>query len=169
MRLFLLMFLCLFYVYIQAQDIPTLKQTLVEKQGTLVTSKTELETLTKKVADLKKTVAQLTDQITPYPRWTKGLFGNVGFNRSNYSDWLAVENPSFSSVNIGIALNVFANLEQKKYYWKNTVFLNLGWLKFDNKDVEEAEEGFKTASDAFQFTSVFGYKLCKFSMRLQIP
>ena len=49
--------------------------------------------------------------------------------------------------NIGLALNVFVNLNQKKYYWKNTGFLNLGWLKFDNKDSDEDETGFKVTSD----------------------
>lgn len=159
MRLTFLMALCLLPFYGQAQDMTALQQTLTEKQEALAISKNKLDTLAKDVADLEKSVAQLINQITPYPRWTKGLFGNVGFSMANYSDWLTKEVPSVSSANIGIALNVFANLEQKKYYWKNTAQLNLGWIKFDDKDDDEDEEGFKVAADAFQFTSLIGYKL----------
>jgi len=153
--------LCFFSIhYIEAQqvegeDLQIQHTKKVEELGQLQQS---LEDLTAQVAALQGEVAILADQITPYPRWNKGLFGNVGFNLSNYSDWLAKNTPSVSAANIGLNLNAFIHLDQKKFFWRNTGNINLGWLKFNNKEIETDNTGFEVAADAFQLSSLLGYK-----------
>lgn len=155
--LFLLSFCSIFVL--NAQTIEEMTAQKAAKTTELTALESELATLQGKVDGLKAEVADLTEKTTPYPRWTTGSFGTVGFNFTRFNDWFQKDQPNTSAANIGFALNGFANLDQKKYFWRNSAKLNLSWLKFDDKEIDTDEEGFQVASDAFNLTSLFGYKL----------
>ena len=69
-----------------AQTTEELQQMKEEKSAELTKLKGELDELTGKVDALKGEVASLTDQLTPYPRWDKGVLGTLGMNFSNFND-----------------------------------------------------------------------------------
>lgn len=129
------------------------------KSTTLDSLQKELKALTKQVDGLKSDVANLTDQLTPYPRWEKGLLGNVGLNFANFDNWLPKDQPSTSAINIGITSTAFINGEWENAFWRNSANLTLGWLKFDNKNIDEENDGFQVSADALNVSSLYGYKL----------
>ncbi len=142
-----------------AQTREELESTRTEKQAALDQAESQLKEITSKRDALKAEVDQLTEQLTPYPRWDVGSFGNVGVNFSSFSDWLSKSSPNTTAINLGFSLNGFANMQQRKTFWRNSGSLTLGWLKFDDKDNPDDEDGFQVAADAFNLVSLFGYKL----------
>ncbi len=148
-----------FLLVTDAQTIEEMQAQKAQKEAALTPLKAQLEALTAQVGTLEGEVASLKDKLTPYPRWSTGAFGTIGFNLANFNDWLSKDAPNTSAATIGFTLNGFANVDQKKYFWRNSSGLNLSWLKFDNKDVDDDEDGFQVAADAFNLSSLFGYKL----------
>ncbi|MGH1434018.1 MAG: DUF3078 domain-containing protein [Lewinella sp.] len=144
---------------IAAQTTEELQAMKDEKAAELAKLKGELAELTGKVDALKGEVAGLTDQLTPYPRWDTGLLGNVGLNFSTFNDWLLRDQPNTSAINIGFSSTGFANADFEKAFWRNNLNLTLGWLKFDNKDNPDDNGDFQVSADAFNITSLYGYKL----------
>lgn len=144
---------------IVAQTTEELQAMKDEKAAELSTLKGELEELTGKVDALKSEVASLTDQLTPYPRWDTGILGNVGLNFSTFNDWLLRDQPNTSAVNIGFSTTGIANADFEKAFWRNSLNLTLGWLKFDNRDNPDDNSDFQVSADAFNITSLYGYKL----------
>ncbi len=156
----LLSIVCFSFGLTQAQTTEELTVLKEAKAAELTTLEAQLKDLTGQVDALKTEVADLTDKITPYPRWDIGARGNIGFNISNYSDWLSKESPNTNAVSIGFTGNGYANLDQKKYFWRNNLNLALGWQKFDDEDdPNDDNKDFKVTSDAFNVTTLFGYKL----------
>jgi hypothetical protein len=152
------LFLFIFISFLEAQTVEEMTAEKAQKEKELAELKPQAEDLAGKVATLEADVAALADKLTPYPRWDLGAFGTLGLNVANFNDWLSKEKPSTVATNIGVTANLFANLDQKKYFWRNSLGLNLGWLKFEDKtEIERAE--FEVASDALNYTSLFGYKL----------
>ena len=129
------------------------------KEAELAVLQPQLNDLTGKVETLKSEIAVLTEQTTPYPRWDVGALGNVGFNFASFSEWLSKSSPNTTAINIGVTTNGFANLQQRKYFWRNNANLTLGWIKFNDRDDPEDSPDFKVAADAFNASSLFGYKL----------
>lgn len=156
--LYTLTFLCLF-APIYGQETDSLQSLHLTKSKQLDSLKTQLKSVTALTDSLTKEVAQLKDKITPYPRWKFGLHGTGGFNVSTFSDWLAKEASNTTAINIGLTINGFMEIQQKKYFWKNAFNNNAGWLKFDDKEDDEEEVGFEVAADAFNATSLFGWKI----------
>lgn len=144
-----------------AQTTEELQAMKEQKSAELATLKSQVDDLTSQADALAAEVAALTDQLTPYPRWDKGILGNVGVNFSTFNDWLLRDQPNTSAVNIGFSTNVFANGDFEKSFWRNSVNLTLGWLKFDNRDNPDDNPDFQVAADAFNITSLYGYKLSK--------
>ncbi|TXB61959.1 DUF3078 domain-containing protein [Phaeodactylibacter luteus] len=130
-----------------------------QKSQQLDSLKKELKALTKSVNNLETDVASLTDQLTPYPRWKKGLLANLGFNFSSFDSWLPKEQPNTSAINIGFTTNGFINGDWENAFWRNNVNLTLGWLKFDDKDNPDDIDRFQVSADALNMTSLYGYKL----------
>ena len=141
------------------QSIEEMTQERNQKAEQLAQKEATLKALSGEVEGLKSQVAGLTDKLTPYPRWKTGVLGTVGLNLANFSNWFQKESPNTSAISIGLTANAFANLQQKKYFWRNGGNLNLGWIKFDNKDIDTDETALQVTSDAFNLTSLFGYKL----------
>lgn len=144
---------------LQAQTEAEMMQEKEMKTATLDSLKQELNTLSKQVTSLEGEVATLTDKLTPYPRWNKGMLGNLGMNFATFSDWLSKSQSNTSAVNIGITSTAFANGDWEKSFWRNSANLTLGWLKFDDKDNPDDTEGFQVAADAFNLSSLYGFKL----------
>lgn len=144
---------------LQAQTIEEMQAQKAAKEQELGTMSAQLADLTGKVNALKAEVAGLTDKLTPYPRWDVGALGTTGLSFSNFNNWLSKATPNTSATTIGFTLNGFANLQQKKYFWRNGGNLTVGWLKFDDKDRDDDTDDFQVAADAFNLASLFGYKL----------
>src|SRR6056297_2034851 len=104
-------------------------------------------------------VDAIQDKIDALPGWKKGAFGTIGANISSFNNWYAQGTPNNSSGNIGVTVNGFANLQQDKFFWRNSGNLNLGWVKFDDKDDPDDDDSFKQATDVFTITSLYGRKL----------
>ena len=58
------------------------------------------------------------------PGWRKGVFGTIGGNISQFSDWFSQGTPNVSSGNIGVTINGFANLKEEKFFWRNAANIN---------------------------------------------
>lgn len=129
------------------------------KEAELATLQPQLNDLSGKVDMLKAEIEVLKEQTTPYPRWVVGALGNAGFNFASFSEWLSKSSPNTTAFNIGVTTNAFANLQQRKYFWRNNANLTVAWLKFNDRDDETDSKDFKVAADAFNASSLFGYKL----------
>lgn len=144
---------------IAAQTTEELQAMKEEKAAKLDELNGELSDLTGKVDALEAEVASLTDQLTPYPRWENGILGNLGLNFSTFNDWLLRDKPNTSAVNIGFSTGAFANADFEKSFWRNNLSLTLGWLKFDDRDNPDDNKDFQVSADAFNISSLYGYKL----------
>ena len=104
-------------------------------------------------------VDALQDQIDALPGWKTGAFGTIGANLQEFNDWYSNGTPNSSAGNIGITVNGFANLNQEKFFWRNSGNVNLSWIKKDNKDIDTDSDGFDGTADVFTITSLYGRKL----------
>ncbi|WP_374957988.1 DUF3078 domain-containing protein [Gilvibacter sp.] len=103
----------------------------------------------------------LQAQLDALPGWKFGAFGTVGLNVSEFSNWYAQGTPNVSSGNIGITFNSFANLKQEKFFWRNALNVNLGWVKFDDQDDPTDDDSFQEATDVFNISSLYGRNIAK--------
>ncbi|MDC6390846.1 DUF3078 domain-containing protein [Maribacter sp. PR1] len=127
-------------------------QTEEELKAQLAPKKDSIKAIQARVDAIKAEIATL-------PGWKKGAFGTIGANISSFNNWYAQGTPNNSSGNIGVTVNGFANLQQDKFFWRNSGNLNLGWVKFDDKDDPDDDDSFKQATDVFTITSLYGRKL----------
>lgn len=111
------------------------------------------------ITKLQGEVDAIQAQIDALPGWKYGAFGTIGGNFSEFSNWFSQGTPNVSSANIGITGNVFANKLEEKYFWRNSLNLNLGWVKFDDQDDPDDDDSFREATDVFNISSLYGYKL----------
>ena len=128
-------------------------------------SQTE-EELTEEMAPKKDSIAAiqarvdaLQAKIDALPGWKKGAFGTIGANLTSFNNWYAQGTPNNAAGNIGVTVNGFANLNQEKFFWRNSGNINLAWIKFDDKDNPNDDDSFKQAADVFTITSLYGRKL----------
>ena len=157
----LLLFLSMTSITAQELDMEALKERKENIKDDLKEWEMDIKEVMKEVNDLKKELKLLEDSLKVYPIWSKGVFGTVGFNFTRFQDWLSKNESSTTASTIGYTFNGFFNLEEKKYFWNNTLKLNQSWIRFDNKDIEEEENGFQVASDAFNYSSLWGVKISK--------
>ncbi|MGB5404794.1 DUF3078 domain-containing protein [Robiginitalea sp.] len=111
------------------------------------------------VSAINGRIGDLKSQIDAFPGWKLGAFGTIGGSLSGFNNWYAQETPNNSTGRIGITVNPYAKLDREKYFWYNTAQLNIGWVKFDDKDDPDDQEGFRQSNDVFNITSLFGYNL----------
>lgn len=126
-------------------------------------TKEELEAQKKEkqaIADVaQKEANAIQAQIDTLPGWKVGAFGTVGGSLSNFNNWYAQGAPNNSSGNIGITFNGYANLLEEKFFWRNSLNTNLNWVKLDNKDNPNDDDGFNPTTDVFNLSSLYGRKL----------
>ncbi len=111
------------------------------------------------IAAIQGRVDALQAQIDALPGWKLGAFGTIGGSISSFNNWYAQGIPNNSSGNIGFTVNAFANLQQEKFFWRNSLNTNLAWVKLDDEDDPDDEDGFREATDVFNITSLYGRKL----------
>ena len=111
------------------------------------------------IAAIQSRVNALQSQLDALPGWKIGAFGTIGGSISQFDNWFAQGIPNNSSGNIGFTVNAFANLQEEKFFWRNSGNLNLAWVKLDDKDDPDDEEGFREATDVFTLNSLYGRKL----------
>lgn len=138
---------------------------LISVSISLAQTEEELKALKKvktdSIAQIQSRVNAIQSKIDALPGWKKGAFGTVGFNLSEFDNWYSQGAANVSSGNIGITVNAFANLKQPKYFWRNALNLNLGWVKFDDLDDPTDDSSFREATDVFNISSLYGYNLSK--------
>lgn len=127
----------------------------------LTAQKTELET---QINALKAQVTEIETKIKndfPDYGWKKGLFGTVGANLTGFNNWVTAADPESRNITIQGSFNAFANKNEEKYFWNNTLNINLGWQRLikDNTMPLEEEKEFSQTADIFNINSLYGYKL----------
>ena len=111
------------------------------------------------IAAIQGRVNALQAQIDAMPGWKIGAFGTIGGSVSRFQNWYSQGTPNVSSGNIGFTVNAYANLLEEKFFWRNSMNVNLSWVKFDNEDDPTDDDSFKEATDVFNISSLYGYKL----------
>ncbi len=127
--------------------------------------KTELSDIKAQIKKLEQKASDIQAKINQQYGWKITAFGTVGINLSNFNNWYANSKPNLSEGYINIVHDVYAKLNQEKYFWLSYLNLNLGWKKSYNKDKNNKNKGFENKTDIFKIGSLFGYKLTeKFSV-----
>ncbi|MGB5205620.1 DUF3078 domain-containing protein [Eudoraea sp.] len=111
------------------------------------------------IAAIQGRVDAIQAQIDALPGWKVGAFGTIGGSFSGFNNWYAQETPNNSAGTIGFTVNGFANRDEPKYFWRNALTLNLNWVKFDDKDDPNDQNGFRQATDVFNISTLYGWKL----------
>lgn len=134
-------------LFINAQTIEELKAAQSAKKDTL--------------ARLEDEIKDLQSQIDAFLSWEIGAFGTIGINITNFNNWFTKKIPNSSGGAIGITINGFANYDDENHFWRNAGALNLGWVKFDDEDDPNDDDGYRQATDIFNLSSLYGRKLSK--------
>jgi hypothetical protein len=137
----------------------TFAQTLEELKAEQAPKKDSIATLQAKLDPIQARVDAIQGKIDALPGWKKGAFGTIGVNLSGFDNWYSKGKPNSSAGNIGFTVNAFANLLQEKFFWRNSMNVNLSWVKFDDKDDPSDNKEFQEATDVFSITSLYGRKL----------
>ena len=111
------------------------------------------------IAAIQARVDAIKAQIEALPGWKIGAFGTIGGSLSQFNNWYTQNAPNNTAGNIGLTFNGFANLQQEKYFWRNSLNINLAWVKLDNEDDDTDDGDFRPTTDVFNITSLYGYKL----------
>lgn len=113
------------------------------------------------IAAIQSRVDAIQAKIDAIPGWKIGAFGTIGGSISGFDKWYSQDIPNNDAANIGITVNAYANLLQEKYFWRNSANVNLAWVKLNDRDNPNDNDDFREATDVFNITSLFGYKLTK--------
>lgn len=128
-------------------------------------TKEELLTLKKEKTDsiskLKAKADAIQKEIDALPGWRIKAFGTIGGNVSGYNNWYSKEAPNSSVGNFGINVNAYAIRIEDKYFWKNYANVNIGWVKFDDKDDPNDDSKYEVATDIFTLSSLYGRRFSK--------
>ena len=111
------------------------------------------------IAAIQGRVNALQAQLDALPGWKIGAFGTIGGSLSQFNNWFAQGIPNNASGNIGFTINAFANLQEQKFFWRNSANVNLAWVKLDDKDDPTDDDSFRQATDVFNISSLYGRKL----------
>jgi len=141
---------------ISIEEMKELKAGSVERLNEI---KAKMVALNVEAEELKYQIAAFDYHILPWPRWSNGFTGLIGFNQAGTDNWFLREQPNISSTAINIGSSGFLTMDAKRFAWRNTYNINLGWLRFDDGDVEEENEDFRTTADIFNIASILDYKL----------
>ena len=87
--------------------------------------KKELASKKDSISKLQSKASAIQKKIDALPGWRKGAFGTIGMSLSGFNNWYARNAPDADACNIGITVNAFANLIQDKFFWRNSMNINL--------------------------------------------
>jgi hypothetical protein len=122
----------------------------------LQAQKSEQQAIADKYQAKADSIQNIIDNL---PGWRFGAFGTVGGSLSQFNNWYAQGSPNVDAGNIGITFNAYANEIQEKYFWKNALNVNLNWVKFDDTDDPADDDNFRAATDVFNISSLYGYRI----------
>jgi len=108
---------------------------------------------------LQSRVDALQAEIDALPGWRLRATGTIGGSVSGFNNWYAKDKPNASVGNFGVNVFGFADLIQDRFFWKNAMNINIGWVKFDDRDDDTDSDEYEVANDIFNFSSLYGYKL----------
>ncbi len=111
------------------------------------------------IAAIQGRVDAIQAKIDALPGWKFGAFGTIGGSISGFNNWFSQGTPNNSAGNIGFTVNGYANLKEEKFFWRNAANVNLQWVKFDDEDDPTDDDSFKEATDVFNISSLYGWKL----------
>ncbi len=123
--------------------------------------KTELASKKDSIAAIQGRADAIQAKIDALPGWKIGAFGTIGGTISQFNNWFAQGTPNNNAGNIGISGNVFANLQQEKFFWRNALTANLTWVKVDDTDDPTDDDSFQPTTDVFNLSSLYGQRLSK--------
>lgn len=121
--------------------------------------KAEIAPKADSIAALQGRVDALQAELDALPGWKLGAFGTIGGSISQFNNFFAQGFPNNRAGNIGITFNAYANEIQEKYFWRNSLNVNFGWVRFDNTDDDTDDDGFRQANDVFNLSSLYGRNL----------
>lgn len=153
-KILLLCLAAFFIVNVQAQD----------DKATLIALKAEADAKKAEVDAVTAELGAIQAKIDALPGWRKGALGIIGIDWKGSNNWYANAFPNSSSNSVGFAGTAYAHNIQDKYFWRNNASLNIGALRFtelgtDGEPVAGAEDKLRVVTDAFQLTSLYGYRL----------
>lgn len=126
-------------------------------------TKEELEALKAEKQDsidaLTSKVDALQAEIDALPGWRLRATGTIGGSVSGFNNWYAKDKPNASVGNFGVNVFGFADLIEDKFFWKNAMNINIGWVKFDDRDDDTDSDEYEVANDIFNVSSLYGRKL----------
>ena len=132
--------------------------TVAANAQTVEELKTKLAEKNAQISKLQGEAGALQTQIDAFPGWKFGTSGTIGANFSGFNDWYTNSLANSNNGNVGISFNGFANLDREKYFWRNSLNINLGWTKLDDT-TDNFDADYEPTTDVFAITSLFGYKL----------
>ena len=153
-KIYLMFLLLSFSMSIFGQGLQELQAMKAEKATMAAAKQAEADKIKAEIADLDSKIIVLSG-------WRKGIFGGLGFNLNNSNNWQTNSVKNSASAALSGSVNVFANRNAEKYFWNNSGVFNLGYLKFDNKDISTDNSDFQRSTDVLRFASLYGYKLNK--------
>ena len=126
-------------------------------------TKEELEAIKAEKQDsidaLTSKVDALQAEIDALPGWRLRATGTIGGSVSGFNNWYAKDKPNASVGNFGVNVFGFADLIEDKFFWKNAMNINIGWVKFDDRDDDTDSDNYEVANDIFNLSSLYGWKL----------
>lgn len=154
----LLFTLCVCFVVVNAQEL-----TIEELKAQKAAVEAQIAPFQAQIDPLAGQVASLDAQISKFPGWYKGAFGTIGFNASNFNNWVNAANPNSKNTTILASFNGFVNEIRDKYFWRNSGSLNLGWQKLveDKAIPEQQDKEFTQTADVFNISSLYGRNITK--------
>lgn len=133
-------------------------QTLEELKADQGTKAAALAALEGQVGALKGELGAIDTKIKNMSGWDIGALGVLGANFSQFNNWGAADQNSFSAV-VGASGNGFANLQNEKFFWRNGLALQIAQTKLSANAIESKNSEFETTADALALNSLYGYKL----------
>lgn len=111
------------------------------------------------IAGIQGRANAIQAQIDALPGWKLGALGTIGVDLSEFNNWYAQGIPNNSAGNIGFTVNAYANLQEAKFFWRNSANVNLKWVKLDDQDNPTDDSGFRGTTDVFNISTLYGRKI----------
>ena len=132
----------------------------VEAQETIEQLKAQKSEKAAAIAALQGEMDAISTKIQTFPGWKFGGLGTVGFNLSQFDNWLGSANANARTTTFGLSASGFANLDRAKYFWRNNAsFVYTKTKLIPDNNITGEKPGFETTADALNAISLFGYKL----------
>ncbi len=129
-------------------------------------NKKNAETLNKELSEIKSEIGKLEKkaktvqkEIDDLPGWKLGAFGTLGISSSKFNNWYSNTKSNLTEGHINITQNAYAKLNKKKFFWMNTLDIQVSWKHSYNKDKDKKDKGLELKTDIFNLSSLYGYKL----------